>query len=350
MSIFEKRPLMIAGPCSVESEGQIYNISSELKKKDVDIIRAGIWKPRTRPGAFEGVGERGLKWLSKIKTSLNVKFAIEVASPKHVELALKAGIEVLWIGARSTTNPFIVQSIAESLKGVDIPIMVKNPINPDLGLWIGAIERLRNVGIKDIAAIHRGFSTYNIEKYRNKPIWNLAIDFRCENPDIPLICDPSHISGDKRFLHEISQQALDLNYHGLMIEVHPNPSKALSDPKQQITPKEYSELIKRLKFRELGIGKGYVQDQVEFIREEIDVLDHGIVLSIQKRMELIKKSALLRLKHNIPILQLDRWEKIAETRPKWLTNSSLNPAMIQEIFKSITSEAIKMQIELEKTL
>jgi len=350
MSVFDKKPLLIAGPCSLESKEQIYDISTKLKANNIDLIRAGIWKPRTRPGLFEGVGEEGLKWLSETKKDIDVKFAVEVASANHVELALKAGIDVLWIGARSSTNPFTVQNIAEALQGVNIPVMVKNPVNPDLGLWIGAIERLYKIGIKDIAAIHRGFSIYKPIKYRNEPLWNLAIDFRCKYPNIPLICDPSHIAGDKKFIQEISQKALDLDYYGLMVEVHNNPSIALSDAKQQITPKEFSELVHKLKFRQQKINKKYILEQVKTIRDEIDILDHNIVLSIEKRMSLIKKSALLRLKHNIPILQLDRWENIVETRPKWLTNNDFNPVMIQEIFKSIISEAIKMQIELEKKI
>ncbi len=348
MELLNKKNLLLAGPCSVESREQLYDTIKQLTNSKVDFIRAGVWKPRTRPGSFEGLGEKALNWIKEVKEEFGVKFAIEVANSKHVEEALKTGIDLLWIGARTTVNPFAVQNIADALKGLKIPVMVKNPINPDLGLWLGAIERLQKVGLVEIMAIHRGFSSYKPREYRNDPIWNIAIDFKVKCPNIPLICDPSHIAGKRKYLFEIAQEALDLDFDGLMIEVHNNPAVALSDSEQQLTPKAYDALINKLEFRKKGVNNENILEQVKIIRKEIDFLDRDIVNFIEKRMELIMKSAKLRLENNIPILQIDRWEDIEKSRPLWLKNKELDPEMIRLIFKTIKTEAIKMQLDLKK--
>ena len=244
----KKSPYIVAGPCSAESESQILE-TARLIKDNIDIYRAGIWKPRTNPGSFEGVGKRGLQWLNKVQQELNVKVATEVATPKHVELCLNSGIDALWIGARTTVNPFYVQEIAEALNGVDIPIFVKNPIHPDIALWIGAIDRLNKNGVKKITAVHRGFFTYELSAYRNEPKWEIPIDLKRRMPELPIICDPSHITGNRNMILEVAQTSMDLDMDGLMIETHDNPNIALSDSKQQVTPTELLSLLQRLILR-----------------------------------------------------------------------------------------------------
>ena len=278
-------PLVIAGPCSAETEDQVLKIAHDLKNTDVSIYRAGIWKPRTRPGMFEGVGAIGLKWLDKVKKETGLLTATEVANASHVKLALEYDIDVLWIGARSTVSPFIVQEIADALKDTDKIVLVKNPVNPDLSLWLGGLERLYSANIKKLGVIHRGFSTYEKSKYRNNPEWQLPIELQNRFPDIPLICDPSHIAGRRDILQDISQTALDLNFDGLMIETHIDPDNAWSDAAQQITPEVLVQMMEDLKIRTLTSDEADYKNQLNTLRTQIDVIDHGILETLGKRME-----------------------------------------------------------------
>ena len=266
-------PLVIAGPCSAETEQQVLKIAIDLKETDVTIFRAGIWKPRTRPGMFEGVGAIGLKWLQKVKEHTGLLTAVEVANSSHVKLAIEHGIDVLWIGARSTVSPFIVQEIADSLQGTDKIVLVKNPVNPDLSLWLGGIERLYSANIEKLGVIHRGFSTYEKSKYRNNPEWQIAIELQSKFPDLPLICDPSHIAGRRDLIFNLSQRALDLNYDGLMIETHCDPDNAWSDAAQQVTPSSLVDIMKDLKIREMTIDKEEYKNQLDGFRQKIDNSD-----------------------------------------------------------------------------
>ena len=278
-------PLVIAGPCSAETEQQVLKIAIDLKETDVTIFRAGIWKPRTRPGMFEGVGAIGLKWLQKVKEHTGLLTAVEVANSSHVKLAIEHGIDVLWIGARSTVSPFIVQEIADSLQGTDKIVLVKNPVNPDLSLWLGGIERLYSAKIKKLGVIHRGFSTYEKSKYRNNPEWQIAIELQSKFPDLPLICDPSHIAGRRDLIFNLSQRALDLNYDGLMIETHCDPDNAWSDAAQQVTPSSLVDIMKDLKIREMTIDKEEYQNQLDGFRQKIDNSDQLLLEILGKRMD-----------------------------------------------------------------
>ncbi|MCU0849122.1 MAG: bifunctional 3-deoxy-7-phosphoheptulonate synthase/chorismate mutase type II [Spirochaetes bacterium] len=346
MQIFKKKPLIIAGPCSAESEEQLFKITSTLQKNNVDIIRAGIWKPRTRPGTFHGVGAVGLKWITEIKKNIPAVFTIEIATPQHVEMALKAGIDVLWIGARSTVNPFTVQGIADALRGIDIPVMVKNPINPDLSLWIGAFERLDHAGIKQIAAIHRGFSTIQMSKYRNLPLWRIPLEFTDKYPDIPLICDPSHIAGKRNLVYEIAQKAMDLDYDGLMIEVDLDPDKALSDPDQQLTPDAFLQMLKSLRFKAPDTDTS-IFHQLEDIQDEIDQLDREMGAIIEARMLLVKKVGLYKANNNMNDDQIEKWKSIIESRLQSIINSHENKKLIQKIFRIIQNESSDNQNEIK---
>ena len=278
-------PLVIGGPCSAETEDQVLKIAHELKTTDVSIYRAGIWKPRTRPGMFEGVGAIGLKWLEKVKKETGLLIATEVANASHVKLALQHDIDVLWIGARSTVSPFIVQEIADALRDTNKIVLVKNPVNPDLSLWLGGIERLYSANIKNLGVIHRGFSTYEKTKYRNNPEWQLPIELQNRFPDLPLICDPSHIAGRRDILQDISQTALDLNFDGLMIETHINPDKAWSDAAQQITPKVLVKMMEDLKMRKVTNEEIDYKNSLNTLRTQIDVIDHGLLDTLGKRMK-----------------------------------------------------------------
>lgn len=269
--------LLIAGPCSVESEEQIMHIALELAKYEISLLRGGIWKPRTRPSCFEGVGTTGLKWLKNASRMANLPVTVEVGTPAHVEECLKYGIDAFWIGSRTTPSPFATQAIADSLQGVDIPVMVKNPINPDIGLWIGALERFNKAGIKKLAVVHRGFSTYNEKHYRNKPIWQIPLELRSEIPNIPIICDPSHICGNTQLIFSVAQNAMNLLFDGLMLEVHEEPEKALSDSKQQITPKEYGNILKNLKLRDDMTESEKLQQYYKCLAEEIGEIENNVV-------------------------------------------------------------------------
>ncbi len=339
-------PLIIAGPCSAESEEQLRDICAQLRDLDIPITRAGVWKPRSRPRNFEGAGVEALKWIKNISSEFHQQFAIEVATPEHVEAGLKHGIEIFWIGARTSVNPFAVQEIADALKGVEASVMVKNPINPDLSLWRGAIERVQQAGIKEVAAIHRGFSSFQESKFRNPPAWQIPIELKSMMPDIPLICDPSHIGGSRSMIYDISQKALDLNYDGLMIETHPRPDEALSDAEQQITPLQLSEVMSQLKIRDEKSDNEAFLNQLEDLREKIDQADREIVEAIAARMRIVDRIGEYKKENNVTIFQLERWKEILETRPQWAKALLLNENFIQELYKIIHSESIKSQTDI----
>lgn len=339
-------PLMIAGPCSAETEEQILSITKALVKQGISLVRAGIWKPRTRPGSFEGIGKKALPWLKNIRKSLGISFAVEVARPSHVELALEHDIDVLWIGARSTANPFTVQEIAESLKGVKIPVLVKNPVNPDLELWIGALERLNKNGIEELAVVHRGFSTYRKGRYRNLPMWEIPIELKRRLPQIPMICDPSHIAGNKVLVQEISQKSIDLNYDGLMIEVHPDPAKAWSDPEQQLTPGDFQNLKENLIYRSETIQDSRFINMLEAIRAQVDEADHEMLETLSRRMKLIEKIGEYKRENNVAVLQMERWNEIIKTRSEWAKLLDLNIDFILDIYNRLHTESIRNQTEI----
>ncbi|GDX51661.1 cytochrome c4 [Bacteroidota bacterium] len=333
----------MAGPCSAESAEQVLSIARELKKKPIHLFRAGVWKPRTRPNSFEGAGEEGLKWIHAAKDETGLPTTVEVASPSHVELALKYGIDVLWIGARTMVSPFTVQSIADALRGVDIPVIVKNPVNPDIDLWIGGIERIYNNGITQLAAIHRGFSTYDKSKYRNKPLWEIPLELKRRFPDLPLLCDPSHIGGNRELLLPLSQKALDLNFDGLMIEVHPSPDEALSDAQQQITSKVFSELLNQLVIRKRNAEDSVAYSSLEELRIIIDKIDEHILETLNERMTYAEKIGVFKKENGIAIFQPERWNDIV-TRVKFLaTEKNLSEDIVLKIFDYIQKESIRKQ-------
>lgn len=339
---YDEKPILISGPCSAETEEQVMKSAIELSKMGVKIFRAGIWKPRTRPNSFEGVGAIGLEWLKRVKQETGMFTAIEVANVKHVYEALKANIDILWIGARTSANPFAVQEIAEALKGVDIPVLVKNPVNPDIELWIGAIERLYNVGITKTGAIHRGFSSYEHSIYRNIPQWQIPIELKRRLPDIPLICDPSHIGGKRDLIQSISQKAMDLDFDGLMIESHPDPDNAWSDAKQQITPDSLQELMSNLILREVH-PKGVSLNTLEDLRYKIDTYDKELIKIIEKRMEAAASIGQYKKEKNMTILQTERWEEILKATIKYGEKHHLSSEFINTIFKAIHQESINKQ-------
>ena len=332
----------ISGPCSAESPEQVMETARGVAKHDVHILRAGIWKPRTRPNSFEGVGTVGLKWLKEAGKAVGLPVCVEVANVKHVYEALRNGIDILWLGARTTTNPFAVQEIADALEGVDIPVMIKNPVNPDLSLWMGAFERIQGAGITKLAAIHRGFSTYEPSKYRNKPQWEIPIELRRTHPELPLICDPSHICGTREFLQPVSQKALDLNFDGLMIEAHPNPDKALSDAKQQVTPDRLGDILEQLVHRHVEIDPQVV-NKLEFLREEIDDLDHQLINILGRRMQIADQIGHYKKENNITILQSSRWSEIIADRVNYAIGKNISRDIITEILQMVHKESIRHQ-------
>ena len=333
-------PLVIAGPCSAETESQVMKIAHELNDSDVTIFRAGIWKPRTRPGMFEGVGAIGLKWLQKVKSETNLLTATEVANANHVKLAIDHDVDVLWIGARSTVSPFIIQEIAEALDGTDKIVLVKNPVNPDLSLWLGGLERLYNSNIKNLGLIHRGFSTYEKTKYRNIPEWQIPIEVKNRFPDIPMICDPSHISGRRDLIFDLSQTALDLNFDGLMIESHINPDEAWSDAKQQITPKTLIKIMKDLKVRNELVEEEKYKNELYSLRTQIDIIDHSILDSLGKRMKISEEIGGLKKTKNVAVLQNKRWNEILDKMIDEGNSKGLTREFISRIYKAIHQESI----------
>ncbi|TDR21026.1 bifunctional 3-deoxy-7-phosphoheptulonate synthase/chorismate mutase type II [Flavobacterium cheniae] len=336
-------PLVIAGPCSAETEEQVLKIAHELKNSDVSIFRAGIWKPRTRPGGFEGVGEIGLKWMQKAKAETGLLMATEVATAAHVKLALEHDIDVLWIGARTTVNPFAVQEIADALQGTDKIVLLKNPVNPDLSLWIGGLERLYNANIKKLGVIHRGFSTYEKTKYRNNPEWQIAIDLQNRFPDLPLICDPSHITGKRDMIQEVSQQALDLNYDGLIIETHIDPDNAWSDAAQQVTPETLKQMFINLRVRKVSDDESEYNQKMAKLRMQIDEFDGKLLEILGNRMKVADKIGLLKKEKNVAILQNQRWNEILGKMILEGEEKGLSNEFVMHLFKAIHQESISHQ-------
>jgi chorismate mutase len=342
-----KEPLLIAGPCSAETEEQLVATAHLLAKTGrVSALRAGIWKPRTRPGEFEGIGSIGLQWLKRAKDETGLPTAVEVATAKHVDEALKAGVDILWVGARSTVNPFTVQEIADALKGVDIPVMVKNPVNPDLSLWIGALERINNAGITKLAAIHRGFSSHEKTAFRNEPMWDLAISLKTHAPQLPIICDPSHICGNRELIGYISQKALDLDMQGLMIESHIDPSVAWTDAKQQLTPSDLVEIIERLTLRKPEIKGAELQDILGGLRNQIDKIDDLVFQKMAERMKIVEKIGNYKKENGITILQVNRWDEILNKRTAFAKALNLSTEFAEKLLELIHSESIRKQTEI----
>lgn len=337
-----ERPLVIAGPCSAESCEQMLATAKELNHERVDYYRAGIWKPRTRPGSFEGYGKKALPWLKEAKDTYGFRTCTEVAKTEHVEAALDADVDLLWVGARTTTNPFAVQEIAEALAGVDVEVLVKNPINPDLSLWMGGIERLKRKGITKIGAIHRGFSIYAKSNFRNQPLWQIPLELKRNCPDLPVICDPSHICGRRDIIFDVSQKALDLNFDGLMIETHINPDVALSDAAQQLTPVVYNETIHAL---ELSLANPDSQSRIHLseYRNTIDDLDTELLQILRSRMDIVEKIAAYKKEHKISIYQKERWDKILTKSNNKAEQMDLDTKFVQDIFRAIHQSSINLQ-------
>ena len=343
----KKRPYIISGPCSVETEKQLLQTAKQLVKyNSIDCLRAGIWKPRTRPNSFEGVGEIGLQWLKTAGQETNLPVATEVATAKHVELALKSGIDILWIGARTVANPFSVQEIANALKGVDVPVMIKNPVNPDLQLWIGAIERISQAGVSDIKVIHRGFSSFEKSAYRNTPKWEIPIELMRIFPEIPIICDPSHIGGNRNMIGVISQKALDLEMEGLMIESHVRPEEAWSDAEQQITPKKLQEILSKLVVRQPEVKNTELKSQLTILRNKIDSLDEEIINLLSIRMNAVEEIGAHKKDNDITILQAERWKKIVNHRKETARLAGVSEELVQRILKVIHEESINIQTNI----
>ena len=336
-------PVVIAGPCSAETEEQVLKIAHSLKNTDVSFFRAGIWKPRTRPGMFEGVGALGLQWLQRVKEETGLKTATEVANKDHVKLALDHDIDMLWIGARSTVSPFIIQEIADELKGTDKIILVKNPVNPDLPLWIGALERLQRAGIEKLGVIHRGFSTYEKTKYRNIPEWQLVIELQNKYPNLPIICDPSHITGKRDLIFDVSQTALDLNFDGLMIETHCNPDAAWSDAAQQVTPKRLVEIMNDLRIRKTSTSEEDYVSQLGNLRSRIDIIDEQLMDLLKKRMDIADEIGGLKKTNNVAILQNTRWHEILGKMILEGEQRNLSEEFVIQVFKAIHQESINRQ-------
>jgi chorismate mutase len=337
------RPLLIAGPCSAESEAQVMAAARGIAAQGrTPVFRAGLWKPRTRPGSFEGAGAAALPWLQRVQAETGLRVMTEVATAEHVEACLKAGVDLLWIGARTTPNPFSVQEIADALRGVDIPVLVKNPINPDLQLWIGALERLENVGLTRLAAVHRGFSWFERTPYRNSPMWEFPIRLKAAFPELEVLCDPSHIAGDRAKLGAVAQQALDLGLSGLMLEVHPDPDRACSDPDQQVTPEAYAALIDSLIFRQ-ALPTAPMRDRLEELRDLIDQLDEEIAQKLGTRMDIAERIGDHKREHQVAILQPERWERIMGRQLRLAQHLGLSEAFVKELMDAIHRESIRRQ-------
>lgn len=346
-SIYKQRPLLISGPCSAETEQQVMDTARQLASLNkVDVFRAGIWKPRTRPNAFEGVGTIGLRWLKQVKEETGLPTGTEVATQKHVYEALKFGVDVLWIGARTSANPFAMQEIADALHGVDVMVFVKNPVNPDLELWIGAIERLYTAGIKRIGAIHRGFSAYEKTAYRNQPKWQIPIELRLRIPELPLLCDPSHIGGARAYLFDIAQKAMDLNYDGLMLESHIDPDKAWSDKSQQVTPPDLLQLLGKLVLRQPVSSDSKFLDILGALRGQIDMFDDQLIDLMEQRMHVAETIGKYKKDNNITILQNQRWEEIIRKVATKGQSKGLSEEFIDQMFKAIHQESINHQLKV----
>lgn len=335
-----QRPLVISGPCSAETEEQVMECARGLASRGIKMFRAGIWKPRTKPGGFEGVGTIGLEWMKRVKAETGMYIGTEVATKYHVEEALNAGMDLLWIGARTTVNPFAVQEIADALKGVDIPVLIKNPVNPDLDLWIGAIERIYRAGIRRIGVIHRGFSSYDKKMYRNLPLWHIPIELRRRLPQIPIICDPSHIGGKRELIAPLSQQAMDLSFDGLMIETHCNADKAWSDASQQIAPDVLDYVLNLLVIRDAN----QTTENLSELRRQIDQIDEQLLELLSKRMRISREIGVYKKEHNMPILQSPRYKEILEKRSDMGEAMELSSDFVKEILKEIHEESVRQQM------
>lgn len=339
-----RRPLIISGPCSAETEEQVMTTALALHKIGVKIYRAGVWKPRTKPGGFEGVGTEALTWLKRVKTEIGMYTAVEVANAKHVQEALANDVDILWIGARTTANPFSVQEIADALVGTDIPVLIKNPVNPDLDLWIGAIERIYNAGIHRIGAIHRGFSSSDKKVYRNLPQWHIPIELHRQLPNLPIICDPSHIGGKRELIASISQQAMDLNFDGLIIESHCTPDKAWSDASQQITPEVLQLILDSLVIRETN----QTTENLTVLRRQIDILDNDLLELLAKRMRVSKEIGTYKKEHNMPILQAQRYDEILKNRIGQAEKMGMDGEFMKTVLMAIHEESIRQQMLIMK--
>ena len=338
------RPIVIAGPCSAESREQVMQTATELAEKGIKIFRAGIWKPRTKPGGFEGIGAVGLPWLKEVKEKTGMMVATEAATPAHVLEAIKAGIDLLWIGARTAANPFAMQELADALKGVDIPILLKNPVNPDLELWIGGLERLYNAGLTNLGVIHRGFSSYDKKIYRNAPLWHIPIELKRRYPEITIICDPSHIGGARELVAPIAQQAMDLNFDGLIIESHCNPDCALSDAKQQLTPAVLDYTLNMLVIRD----NVQTTENLSVLRKQIDELDEQLLTLLAKRMRISQEIGTYKLEHNMPVLQSGRYDQLLKSRQDMGSKLNLSGEFVDSIVKAIHEESVRVQLDLKK--
>ncbi|MBR5971859.1 MAG: bifunctional 3-deoxy-7-phosphoheptulonate synthase/chorismate mutase type II [Paludibacteraceae bacterium] len=336
----EKRPLVIAGPCSAETEEQVIATAKQLASNGVKVFRAGIWKPRTKPGGFEGNGIKALPWMQTVKKETGMLTATEVATAKHVEEALKYGIDLLWIGARTTADPFAVQEIADTLQGTDVPVLIKNPVNPDLELWIGALQRLNNAGIRRLGAIHRGFSTYDKKLYRNLPQWHIPIELRRRIPDLPIICDPSHISGRRDLIAPLCQQSMDLQFDGLIIESHIDPDNAWSDASQQVTPEVLNIILNNLVIRETN----QTTENLTELRKQIDEIDINLIETLAKRMRISREIGTYKKEHQMPILQTTRYDEIINKRAQQGIELSMDGEFMKIVFEAIHSESVRQQM------
>ena len=338
----EKRPLVIAGPCSAETEEQVMDTARQLAAKGVKIFRAGVWKPRTKPGGFEGHGETALPWLQRVKQELGMLITTEVATPKHVEAALGAGVDLLWVGARTTANPFAMQELADSLKGVDVPVLVKNPVNPDIELWIGALQRIYGAGIKRLGAIHRGFSSVDQKLYRNVPLWHIPIELHRRYPNLPIICDPSHIGGRRDLIAPLCQQAMDMGFEGLIVESHCNPDCAWSDAKQQVTPDVLDFILDRLVIRD----NIELTESLSSLRKQIDVMDDQLLDLLTKRMRVSREIAKYKKEHNMGVVQTQRYAEILDKRFAQGSLCGMNPDFVRRIYEFIHEESVRQQMEI----
>ncbi len=338
----DKRLTVIAGPCSAETEEQVMTTATQLAEKGCHIFRAGVWKPRTKPGGFEGNGEKALPWLKRVKEETGMLVSTEVATPEHVELALKYGLDILWIGARTSANPFAMQAIADSLKGVDIPVLVKNPVNPDLELWIGAMERINQAGIKRLAAIHRGFSSYDKKIYRNLPMWQIPIELRRRIPSLPIFCDPSHIGGRRELIAPLCQQAMDLGFNGLIVESHCNPDCAWSDAKQQVTPDVLDYILSLLVIRDEKV----TTEGITMLRKQIDELDNQLMELLAKRMRVCREIGQYKKEHNMTVLQTSRYNEILDKRGAQGSLCGIDPAFVKTVFEAVHEESVRQQMEI----
>lgn len=337
-----KRPVVIAGPCSAETEEQVMETAKDLAKNGVRIFRAGIWKPRTKPGGFEGVGSVGLTWLQEVKKETGMLVATEVANKQHVEEALNAGVDVLWIGARTSANPFAMQEIADSLVGADVPVLVKNPVNPDLELWIGAMQRIYNAGIRQIGAIHRGFSAYGKHLYRNMPQWHIPIELRRRMPELTLICDPSHIGGKRELVAPLSQQAMDMGFNGLIVESHCDPDSAWSDKSQQVTPEVLNFIINMLVVRDTT----QTTESLTLLRQQIDQIDNDLLEALSKRMRISREIGQYKKEHSMPVVQTGRYDDILNSRAAAAEELGMNGDFMKTVYQAIHEESVRQQIEV----